>query len=253
MARRQLLNKSVLTPDECLLLGAETGNIELIKRALNDGAYLYSRKKEDSRIYDGRHKISHKDDNALTISVKNDHIPCVEYLLQQGFHPNSWVEYQFNPKDRITCSALSLAVSRKNEAAAKLLIRYGADVNFRIDCKGTTAMSQLLYTGDAEDLQMLEFLVKNGGNINQRNMKGNTVLMTLAMQGGRKGVMDIVRYLVEQGADLSIKNRKRQTVFDIAVFFENHEVLSFLNAYQDERSLAISIESDRQTFQGLEF
>lgn len=240
------------TAEDFLLWGAVNGDIELMQAGTEKGADLYASLEKNQTNNRGE-TVAFKNETALMIAVKRGDLACMEFLLKHGVNPDHVVEYEAtNSKWNRRYSVLSTAAMRQNKEVLSVLLQYGANVNFRVNAKGDTAISQLIDTVDSKALPILEFLIENNGNVNQKNMKGNTPLMILAGYAGQKGVMELMKCLLANGADLSIKNRKGKTALDIANFFEDMECISLIQSYQDQKILGELINNS-DNLKSLEF
>ena len=117
-------------------------------------------------------------------------------------------------------SALQEAVNRNDLEFAKLLVKYGADVNVR-DSDGDTALHHAAYRhgedegfhGDDQFMQIVKLLIKNGANVNARNNNGETALHIAAELDD----LLFATFLVEEaGADVSIANNDGNLFFTLA-------------------------------------
>lgn len=124
-----------------------------------------------------------------------------------------------NLHDRWGWSALmfSALYSRRKstEKTVEMLIKAGADVNFRTcmeSCLGYTAlMFSAEYSNTASTENTVRTLIDNGADLNIQNANGRTALMLSAMYVGVTSTVDTVRMLIEAGADTKIKDGNGNT------------------------------------------
>ncbi|MBN2181376.1 MAG: ankyrin repeat domain-containing protein [Sedimentisphaerales bacterium] len=133
----------------------------------------------------------------LYTALSRGHNEIVKLLLSHGASPKD------NPR------ALRYANSPE---MAELLIKYGADVNWRDG--NNYALTALHSSAATNDTKMIELLLNHGAEINVENGIGATPLH-LASKEGR---LNAVKLLIAKGADINAKSREGKTPFDYAVF-----------------------------------
>jgi uncharacterized protein len=108
-------------------------------------------------------------------------------------------------------TALHLAVFAKQEAAARLLIQHGADVNVR--STGTIARVPPLGTAAfVRSVPLAQLLLDAGAGVNGQAEGGFTALHAAAQNGDE----ELVRLLVERGADRSLTTDQGHRPSDLA-------------------------------------
>lgn len=145
-------------------------------------------------------------------SVQSDFIKAVnkgdfygvEVALQRGAKVNGriYVEGFEEP------SALELAAGQGFDKIAKLLIKYGANVNAR-DQVDETALHLVAGRGR---ISSAELLLANGADVNAQSIAGVTPLM-LALKWGHA---QLARKLIEAGANVNIQDKFGRSVLNYA-------------------------------------
>lgn len=181
---------------------------------------------------------SNDKDAALFQAIEADDTNKIEQLIEQGANPNAArkSEVQYNELE----TPLYKAVSRRNAAAAEVLLRFGSDVNkgrFTLcessrKCENYSPLQSAILGNDvataeilikyeaaledslihsAQGEQTIAFLVKHGVDINNQMLNGDTHLMRSAFFGE----LETVKALLKYGADVHIRNKDG----DSALFF----------------------------------
>ncbi|XP_076288512.1 transient receptor potential cation channel subfamily A member 1-like [Lasioglossum baleicum] len=160
------------TPIVCAI---ENGDTEMTKLLLTNGADI-------------------KDNpNLLCTAAGNGSLKIVEDQLKYGADVNILNSSRFG-RD---LTPLHSAVKGKQMEMAKLLIKYGANVNVK-DGKGRTP---IVYAIENRDTEMTKLLLTNGADIKE----DPSLLCTAAGNGSLKIVQDLLKY----GADVNMLNSSR--------------------------------------------
>lgn len=127
-------------------------------------------------------------DTPLSYAITSRNLKLMEHLLKAGADPNS----PCRNYGSILHSAIAYSETtyrrRGNDKyehftePSKLLIKYGADVNFR-DINGETA----LHVAFGLNNKMIKHLVKAGADVNAKNNRGRTALEDAVIEG-RTGI-----------------------------------------------------------------
>ncbi|KAG5276632.1 hypothetical protein AALO_G00107870 [Alosa alosa] len=125
----------------------------------------------------------------LFLAVENDHMACVEYLLEKG------ADINIGNKDRET--ALHKACEQENADVVELLLTYGAGVNWAC-CRGWTPVHEAVCRNNVEICGML---LRAGANLNQRNSYGITPFFLAAQTGSQ----EVLTFLMNNGADVNFQ------------------------------------------------
>ncbi|MBF0362943.1 MAG: ankyrin repeat domain-containing protein [Oligoflexia bacterium] len=177
-----------------------TGNIDIVKK------YLIANK----------HNVN---DGFLTTplfnSINDDYVNIVELLLQNGANPNM-------PSRGIT--PLSHAIQKNNKLMVKLLLKYGADVNKRIDDSQDLPIIKAIKENKH---QIFKILLKKKANITLKTinspMRGSTALHFAVAAGNIK----MVKMLLQKGklTEQLIKNYDGNSPYDIAISNKNSGIV----------------------------
>ena len=106
----------------------------------------------------------------ITANSEEYYIEKLEFLLKCGANPNEGLKNDF-------FTPLMWAVNMNNIPAAKVLIKYGADVNAKTFCEGT-ALRLAIYL---DYVEMASFLIEHGAHLNSMT-DGRTNLLHAIMQ-----------------------------------------------------------------------
>lgn len=194
-------------------------------------------------------KIDNTDLNdGLSLAVQNGRTKIAELLLKNGANPNGIIEDEVAYDE----SYLNYSIKKKNEDIAKILIEYGADVNYEdklhkdltSSINGSTTYEEKttpLHTAAAwGEKEICELLLARGANLNAVTTFGMTPLMYAA----DSEYTDIMKILLQNGADQNIKDNLGQTVLERAITFKKNkavEVLFGLDEYEEWSAARIQL------------
>jgi serine/threonine-protein phosphatase 6 regulatory ankyrin repeat subunit B len=166
-----------------LVDAAKGGDLSAVERLLGEGA--------DPNASVLREQFTR---NALEEAVQYNHLEVVRTLLDRGSDPRSG-----------GYSVLELALDKKHEAVARLLLAHGVSVNDRNSAGETSLFGHFSYSPLKVD--EIEFLLDLGADPNLANNKGITPLMSAAhtaiFDQKQPGASGIVKELNEQGPALA--------------------------------------------------
>ena len=202
-------------------------------------------------------KIDNTDLNdGLSLAVQNGRTKIAELLLKNGANPNGIIEDEVSYGVAYDESYLNYSIKKKNEDIAKILIEYGADVNYEdklhkendpfltSSINGSTTYEEKtkpLHTAAAwGEKEICELLLARGANLNAVTTFGMTPLMYAA----NSEYTDIMKILLQNGADQNIKDNLGQTVLERAVTFKKNkavEVLLGLDEYEEWSAARIQL------------
>jgi ankyrin repeat protein len=156
-----------MTPEiQALMEAAFTGNLEDVRRLVNDGTPVNA--------------IDTEKRTPLMFASFNGHAPVAEYLLDVGAEIDS--------KDSNGRTALMYASSGPFGETVKLLLTRGAEVNVQGTLEGFTS----LMTAAAEgQLEVVRHLLDHGADRSLEDTDGDTAL-TFARQNGHAEVVKLL-------------------------------------------------------------
>lgn len=142
----------------------------------------------------------------------------VKILLESGADPNT----KDSKKEGNT--PLARACEMGNENSAKLLVKYGANVNEKNGLGYVPFQYCVWGIPDRCSASLAKFLVDQGADINVKGKEGRTLLI-YAVEAKR---LDIVKLLINLGADVNMKgvaqnlmNKKERTPLEIAEYYSD--------------------------------
>jgi len=120
-------------------------------------------------------------------------------------------------------SPLMLSCIKGHSDVAKILLKQGADVNFRND-EGTTPIMAASKNGHTDTVKLL---CRFGADVNAKNENLDTSVMFASSNGN----VDILKHLIENGANLDYKNKHGWTPLMFAAHFGHAEATKLLSQY----------------------
>jgi len=139
----------------------------------------------------------------------------VELLLKSGAEPNVSKKDEDGP--------LHYATMYGQTGAAKLLVRYGANIN----AKGAYYRTPLIYAasdGDSPDL--VQFLIDNGADVKLKNEAGENALFEHITRG--KTNTKIVEILLDNGISVNSTNKSYGSLLHWAAFCGRPKIVEIL-------------------------
>jgi ankyrin repeat protein len=166
-----------------LFYASRTGDLRTVRKLVLDGTNI--------NRFENR-----KEGPALLLATKNNHLPVMHFLLQNGANVEQG--------DRDSISPLLAAIRNNHVDAARLLLQYGANIHRQTKDK----LSALdLVVGD--DDSMIKLLLENGAKCR----RGDDHNLLYASRIGR---INMVRRLLEHGVAVDTLNAKKQTALHLA-------------------------------------
>uniref|UniRef100_A0AC35THG9 ANK_REP_REGION domain-containing protein n=1 Tax=Rhabditophanes sp. KR3021 TaxID=114890 RepID=A0AC35THG9_9BILA len=117
---------------------------------------------------------------------------------------------ELDVRNKLGCTALIYAVSKKRSKIADMLVRKGADVNIQ-DNLGASALHRAASTNNLEGAQIL--MKSQKLRIDIMDKWGNTALHEATQEGNE----ELVLFLVKNGASIEKQNRDGKTPIDVAL------------------------------------
>lgn len=147
---------------------------------------------------------------------------CYETIVQTEYRQQrTFTNYHLLPAEAYgDGSPLLAAILYNHQAAIRILVERGADVNFRSDICGTP-----LGAAAAEGQQStIEFLLDRGADINTQDRFGTALHIAVATGGDER----IIGTLLDRGADVRATGGRYGTVLQAAVITRNRPALRLL-------------------------
>jgi len=151
---------------EMLQMGAQNGNVSMIRQALAKGV--------DVETNDVVHLTQ------LMLAARSGRIEAVRYLISQGAKLNS-VAPTF-------CTPLMLAALNGHKDVIRELLRCGADPNVSLD--GKTAVWNVVLSGDS-DAESVSLLIEAGADVDLASAGGQS-LVAAARQEDRSEILQVL-------------------------------------------------------------
>jgi len=148
----------------------------------------------------------------LHAAVEKGYLKIVEEFLKYGTDVNKLYKSTYGKG----YMPLHVAARNKQEEVAKLLIRYGADVNAQ-DESGKTS---IFYATENADFRITKLLLTNKANI-----KCNPELLIIAV---KKECREIVEVFLEHGADVNRSDTYGRTALHFTALCNNDQFFGFL-------------------------
>ena len=185
-------------PNKDLYKGAVSGNIALIKSALNRGADI------NARFQAGF--------TAVSLAVWTGKINVVKYLISRGADINIGGTYKK--------TALMISTYKGFYNIASLLVSKGAKINAR-DVHKVPALIVACKHGR---MNFIRLFIKKGAKINVRDKMGKTPVMYAAWFGH----FDAVKYLVNKGAKAGILDKTQNSARSYANKNRHYKIAKYL-------------------------
>ena len=232
--------------DEKLVNYAKKGKVAKVKECINEGANV--------------NKILEDGDNVLfqvmkTIPFTEDHYKVMKILINSGIEVSLRI-WDAEKKSHITL--LHLACVAENIQALDLLIKSGAELNFK-DCipllhltvqlgnfKMTEALLKHKLIKNKIDIQAPGYeetplhnavglghndiallLIEHGSNVNAKDHEGTPIIHTAA----GKSSAEVVKKCLEKGADVHAKGYGNTNPLKMAIIFRQAEIVKILLAH----------------------
>lgn len=140
-------------------------------------------------------------------NVKNGTgLEMIEFLIKNGADVNEIIDLG----DGFFTTNLNVSVSVNSPKAADILLKYGADPDFK-DTKGRTALMYAVLTGN----EILKAILAHGANPDVQDNDGRTALMLAVIDGDNEE--GIIETLIENGAKPDIQDKSGLTALMWAI------------------------------------
>ncbi|MGM0608450.1 MAG: ankyrin repeat domain-containing protein [Candidatus Muiribacteriota bacterium] len=207
---------------------AGKGDVDDLELFLNAGMYIGA--------------VNELGQTAIFNAVRNNKNDNVKFLLQKGANPDCY--------DNTNLRILTLAIQKRNFENAKVIMDYGADINY--DFLQHTAFT---YALNLEQYKIAEYMIEKGLEVNSVNKMGDTPLIksirkgtyrltyqlilndadiekrerfndyTPLMQAASVDNFRAANLLIERGADIDFINENGETAFEIAVKSDSDKIV----------------------------
>lgn len=200
---------SCAKPDDKLLHFAQTGDLENLIKALNEGANINAKDNDGSTAlikatYSGKINIINflimnigANVNVKDLSGKNALMYAKTNYIVKILIDNGAL---INEIDNSGKTALMYAVENcvdTDLSIPKMLLDKGAN----IDAKDSNGKTALMYSVSLKKIVCSEFLIEKGADVNNVNKYGSSVLMYASdSEGESKGNLKVVQFLINKGA-----------------------------------------------------
>jgi ankyrin repeat protein len=181
-----------------LLFASTLGDLSMVQELVGRGAAVGE--VGDSRGF-----------TPLMVAAENGHLPVVRALLKAGADPNRQERYGF--------TALHFAVKKDRVDVVQALLDGGADPNLQSELGYTPLNTVQAREGS------VALLLAAGADPNLRDYSDRAALHNAA----QAGEPEVVRALAEGGALLDAEDKYGDTALELAVDFENPEVVLVLH------------------------
>ena len=219
------------TLNNLLRLSAKDGHIIDVKKWVKAGAEIDTSDNEEGIIVDGNHIEKHEPkiftplQAALLIpQATRSHYDVVEFLLKKGANPNSEFKYKNPNGHMITFTPALQTIFTNNIAMLKLLLAYGADINYKNWHKQNLGLLYQALT--LKSFEMVEFLVKNGIDLKKCTDTSGKTPLHHAIENGNN--LKVIKLLLDNGADLRATTLKGETPMHSAAEGDNLKIVKFL-------------------------
>ncbi|XP_064599601.1 ankyrin repeat domain-containing protein 50-like [Liolophura sinensis] len=124
----------------------------------------------------------------LMMAAHQGHVPVLKLLIRKGA--------KVDQRDRMGCSAFSLAVSSQRMDACRLLLKHGADIN-NVDHKYN--FTPIILACRKNDTELAKWLIKKGANVRLTDVYGRNSLHYAAWNYNQ----ELVRLLLSHRLDVN--------------------------------------------------
>ena len=129
---------------------------------------------------------------ALITASAMGSVNCMNILIEAGADGNKLFKGR---------SALSVAAMKGSSTGVDILLKSGADVNFR-DNKGRSVLHNAV---NSTDVQSVKFLLEAGADVNSTDNEGNTAMFLSPIWFSMRG-LNCYRLLLNAGVKVNVRN-----------------------------------------------
>jgi ankyrin repeat protein len=218
-------NGHIMTP---LMHACEIGDSATVKLLVTKGANLTS--------------IDSNEFNCLHYASKNGQTEALKILLENKVNPNEVVKTS-------KYSPLHFAVDSGNFVAVKMLVDYGANIEYR-NLEGNTPLSNAALGGKVE---IANFLISKGANVNNKGVENSSWAdnnaKTVLHFGIKSGNSQVVRLLLDSGANTFIRDGAGDDAYDFAIKVKQMSIAALIsNLRKKSSNTGVKSESLTQKF-----
>lgn len=152
----------------------------------------------------------------LHVAIEKEYVNVVETLLEYNADVNSLIQSE-------VITPLHISAYRGNEVISRMLLKKGANVNF----KHSDEITALHVAAQKGHEKVVELLLENGAEHDART-KGGITPLYIAAQRGRLGV---VKILLRVGADVNVRDNYGRTALHTASKEGHINVVNLLLEY----------------------
>ncbi|KIE06233.1 hypothetical protein NF27_AZ00030 [Candidatus Jidaibacter acanthamoeba] len=138
---------------------------------------------------------------------QENHVKAIK-LLEEGINPN----FEHEGK-----SLLQIAIEIGNYEVADLLIKKGADIEFKLQFDNSPIIYQALLWGKRE---IAELLISQGVNVLYCDNNGDTLLHIACK---RCCSIPILNALLEKGLNINVLNNEQKNLIDLVIEYQSHK------------------------------
>lgn len=223
-----------------ILSSARNKNLEVIKLLVLNGANLFDKtNSKNTTLHIAA--VNNPNPNMIKYLVENGldlysedylgQIPFVKAVMNNNFDvfrtflvlDENLLFYENEYKNNV----LHFAAYNENKEILDVLINSENqlfDINSRNDFGNTYLWPAVIYN---KNIEVMKQLIDLGVNIDARGYKGETVLMALVQSYNERDIMERIELLIKNGANIHAVNEYEETILEIALSFNNLEVVKY--------------------------
>ncbi|XP_055377214.1 protein TANC2 isoform X2 [Condylostylus longicornis] len=152
-------------------------------------------------------------DTALIAASKNGCLETVSVLLSRGANVDA--------KNKLSQTALILAIKEGHLAVVERLIQYEADIE---QCENEASKTSLMIASEEGHLDIIEFLVERGVDLERQDKDGLTALSWACLRGR----YNVVKFLIDKGCRQDHVDKIGRTILDLAAYQGSSNLVQYL-------------------------